>query len=123
MSHGSATNRLATYGSLAPGRINCRQLEGLEGTWTEGTIKGRLVAKGWGAALGFPGLVLDPGGNDVQVSVFASPDLPAHWARLDAFEGAGYRRTIASVTTAAGVVEASIYVVADPSGRSWSLVP
>lgn len=113
MSHDRATERLATYGSLAPGRINNGELAGLDGTWTQGTVKGRLVSEGWGAALGFPGLVLDPSGDDVQVFVFASLDLPQHWPRLDAFEGARYRRTVANVTTATGIVEASIYVLAE----------
>ncbi|HEV7439800.1 MAG TPA: gamma-glutamylcyclotransferase, partial [Methylobacterium sp.] len=42
------------------------------------------------------------------------PDLPTHWARLDAFEGAGYRRALTRVQTAQHTVEAWIYVVSEP---------
>ena len=105
-------HRLATYGTLAPGRVNASQLAGLTGIWTTGTIRGRLVEAGWGAALGYPALVLDESGAAVLVHVFTSPDLPAHWARLDAFEGAEYRRGDVMVETADGVVSAWIYLAA-----------
>jgi gamma-glutamylcyclotransferase (GGCT)/AIG2-like uncharacterized protein YtfP len=77
-------HRLATYGTLAPGRVNHHQLARLAGTWTTGTILGRLVETGCGAALGYPALVCDPAGEAVSVHLFTSSDLPAHWARLDA---------------------------------------
>lgn len=67
---------------------------------------------GWGSALGFPGLVLDPAGPLVDVQLFESPDLPRHWARLDQFEGSGYRRVVAQVRTAEGEASAWIYVLA-----------
>jgi gamma-glutamylcyclotransferase (GGCT)/AIG2-like uncharacterized protein YtfP len=104
--------RLAVYGSLAPGRPNHHQLHGLVGRWIEGTVRGRLRHEGWGADLGYPGLVLDPGGSTVGVQLLDSPDLPDHWARLDEFEGSGYRRTVTAVSTAEGDVSASIYVLA-----------
>jgi gamma-glutamylcyclotransferase (GGCT)/AIG2-like uncharacterized protein YtfP len=47
----------------------------------------------------------------VPVDVLESPDLPAHWARLDAFEGEGYRRVIAEVQTNERPLPASIYVL------------
>jgi gamma-glutamylcyclotransferase (GGCT)/AIG2-like uncharacterized protein YtfP len=76
-------------------------------------VRGRLVEAGWGAALGFPGLVLDANGEAIEVQVFESSDLPAHWPRLDAFEGAGYRRVAAMVALADETLSASIYVIAD----------
>ena len=106
-------NRLATYGTLAPGRSNHHQLAGLRGRWLVGSVKGRRIARGWGAALGFPALILAENGEDVEVHVFVSPDLPAHWDRLDAFEGSGYRRAQARVETTEGKVDAWIYVAAD----------
>jgi gamma-glutamylcyclotransferase (GGCT)/AIG2-like uncharacterized protein YtfP len=112
------TTRLATYGTLAPGRHNHHQLAALQGRWRKGTVRGTLVDAGWGAALGCPGLVLDPLGPRVEVDLLDSPDLPAHWARLDAFEGAGYRRALTRVQTAQDAaedtVEAWIYVVSEP---------
>lgn len=107
-----ADQRLATYGTLAPGRVNHHQLAGLAGYWRRGTVRGRLVDAGWGAALGYPGLVLDPQAAAVEVHLFESPDLPGHWPRLDAFEGPGYRRVTTRVRTADGEQDAWIYVIA-----------
>ncbi|PVM86638.1 gamma-glutamylcyclotransferase [Caulobacter radicis] len=104
--------RLAVYGSLAPGRPNHHHLAPLGGTWTSGVVRGRLVAEGWGAAIGFPGLAPDPKGEAIAVQVLESDALEAHWSRLDAFEGAGYRRVSLTVETEAGSVEAWIYVLA-----------
>ena len=103
--------RFATYGTLAPGRVNHHQLAGLKGRWRQGTVRGRLVDAGWGAALGYPGLVLDPLGPVVEVHLFESSDLPDHWPRLDAFEGTGYRRVVTQVRTADGDLDAWIYVI------------
>ena len=104
--------RLAVYGSLAPGRPNHDLLNGLSGRWIEGTVRGRLLQEGWGAEIGYPGIVLDLDGPTVGVQLFESSDLPDHWTRLDAFEGSGYRRTVTAVSTAAGDLLASIYVLA-----------
>lgn len=103
--------RLASYGSLAPGRVNHDQVSMLSGHWQKGTVKGNLVQMGWGTALGFPGLMLDSQGPDVEVFVFESLELPGHWARLDEFEGSGYRRVVTQVTTPNGELNAYIYVV------------
>jgi len=108
-------NRLATYGTLAPGRVNHHQLEGLRGVWRKGTIRGRLLQSGWGAALGYPGLELKDDGAEIDVFLFESVDLPAHWERLDAFEGEGYRRVAARVLTAEGELEAFVYVLEQTS--------
>jgi len=109
---GGADTRLATYGSLSPGRVNHHQLAALRGTWQRGTVRGRRFDAGWGAALGFPGLILDPSSPPVEVDLFESPDLPDHWSRLDEFEGPGYRRVVAQVRTAEGELSACIYVLA-----------
>ena len=104
---------LATYGTLAPGEVNHGQVKGLSGRWTTGRVRGHLRKAGWGAAHGFPGITLDPAGPEVTVSLLLSPDLSAHWARLDAFEGAGYRRVPVTVETAEGPVAAQIYALAE----------
>lgn len=101
--------RLATYGTLSPGRVNHHQLDGLRGGWRTGHVTGRLVEQGWGATMGFPALILDPAGERVAVHLFESPDLPDHWDRLDVFEGDGYRRVIVPVETDRGVVDAWLY--------------
>jgi gamma-glutamylcyclotransferase (GGCT)/AIG2-like uncharacterized protein YtfP len=110
VSHES-TFRLAVYGSLAPGRPNDHELSRLSGRWIEGTVRGQLLQEGWGAEIGYPGIVLDAGGDAVSVQLFESPDLPNHWTRLDEFEGRGYRRTITTVSTIEGDLLASIYVL------------
>lgn len=108
---GGVDDRLAVYGSLAPGRENHGQLAGLSGHWLRGTVRGRLTQSGWGATLGHLGLTLDPEGPLVEVQLFESPDLPPHWIRLDAFEGDGYRRVMTSVATDDGVRMAWIYEI------------
>ena len=107
----TATHRLASYGTLAPGRENHHIMGGMMGRWSRGTVRGHLCPKGWGAEKGFPGLILDRKGVDVPVMVFTSEDLPDHWARLDAFEGTGYSRVVTDVETEDGILTASIYVV------------
>jgi gamma-glutamylcyclotransferase (GGCT)/AIG2-like uncharacterized protein YtfP len=108
----SADTRLAVYGTLAPGEPNHHQLTGLEGSWRRGKVRGRLYPRGWSATLGYPALILDPASDEVPVQIFESGDLPGHWARLDAFEGEGYRRVVAWISTADGAVEAQIYAAA-----------
>ncbi len=76
-------------------------------------MRGRLSPDGWGATMGFPGLILDPQAAAVEVYLFESADLPHHWARLDEFEGAEYQRVAAPVRTTEGDVSAWIYVVAN----------
>jgi gamma-glutamylcyclotransferase (GGCT)/AIG2-like uncharacterized protein YtfP len=83
--------RLATYGTLAPGKPNEHKLAHL------------------------PGIILDETAAEVAVHVFESHDLPKHWPALDAFEGDGYARVDVPVLTAEGVLEASVYVIADKS--------
>ena len=108
-----ANTALAVYGTLAPGKENHGQIAMIAGQWRLGTVRGRLAPKGWGAALGYPGLVLDPAGPTVEVQVFESRDLPAHWERLDEFEGPGYRRVPVTVDLAPAPRIASIYVLAE----------
>ncbi|RSU54762.1 gamma-glutamylcyclotransferase [Sphingobium yanoikuyae] len=107
---------LATYGTLAPGRANHHQLAELQGSWQAGHVTGHLVAHGWAASMGFPAFIPDEGGAAVPVQLFRSSDLPAHWARLDAFEGADYRRVAIDVITDQGRVPAWIYVYAGIGG-------
>lgn len=87
-------------------------LAGLEGAWTRGRVRGRLRPAGWGAALGYPALVLDPEGELVEGFVFTSDELAGQWDALDAFEGPEYRREVALVETEdAGPVRAYVYVL------------
>lgn len=102
-------NRLAVYGSLAPGRSNADQLSDLTGRWIDGYVHGILLEEGWGALIGYPAIDLADDGPTVDVHLFESDDLLAHWDRLDAFEGSEYQRVPVIVHTAQGDVEAQIY--------------
>jgi len=104
--------RLFVYGTLAPGRPNEHVLAAVPGTWEPATVMGTLHQEGWGAAAGYPGIVLDESGEDVQGFLFSSTELSKHWPRLDEFEGDGYERVAASAKRADGsVVETYIYVL------------
>ena len=106
------TNRLFVYGSLAPGQPNGHVLANMPGRWEPATVTGALRQEGWGAAMGYPGIVLDPAGAAVEGFVFSSGHLPAHWGRLDAFEGEGYHRVLAPVQLGNGTtVDACIYAL------------
>ncbi|MEM7330071.1 MAG: gamma-glutamylcyclotransferase [Pseudomonadota bacterium] len=107
----TAQHRLATYGTLAPGRSNHHELADLKGDWSQGFVRGHLIASGWGAAEGFPGIQLDPQGPRVEVNVLEAPDLPNHWRRLDVFEGVEYQRVVTLVQSPQGAYEACIYVL------------
>lgn len=105
-------DRLFVYGTLAPGRENAHQMNGLRGDWQPATVRGKLFPEGWGAAAGYPGIVLDERGDRVSGLVFRSADLRDHWARLDAFEGDGYERLVTPARLATGtVVEAFVYAL------------
>jgi len=105
-----APNRLFVYGTLAPGRPNAHMLSSVVGTWEKGAVRGRLLAEGWGADHGYPGIVLDRSAQPVVGFVLTSEQLSKEWARLDAFEGQAYRRAIAEVQLDGGsVVKAFIY--------------
>jgi gamma-glutamylcyclotransferase (GGCT)/AIG2-like uncharacterized protein YtfP len=106
------TPRLFVYGTLAPGRVNAHMLADVVGTWEAATVVGTLYPEGWGAAAGYPGLVLDASGAPVPGFLLTSASLPGHWARLDAFEGAGYERVSTKATRADGaVVDSFVYAL------------
>ena len=104
------THRLFVYGTLAPGRPNEHVMADIPGEWEPATVSGRLLQQGWGAAVGYPGIVLDAHGGEVQGLLFTSESLDKHWARLDEFEGNGYERVLTSAKRQDGTtVDAYIY--------------
>lgn len=103
---------LFVYGTLAPNRPNAHVLAKYAGTWTPATVTGHLHQEGWGAQLGFPGIVLDAAGVAVQGFVFTSDELERALPELDAFEGDGYQRVRTQATLSNGAfVEAYIYAL------------
>lgn len=113
--------RLFVYGTLAPGRPNAHVLAHVPGEWQPATVTGTLLEMGWGAAIGYPGIILDEHGREVEGFLFSSESLVDHWARLDQFEGEGYERVLATVKLRDGtVVGAYIYRL---SGKNSSPGP
>ena len=62
--------RLFVYGTLAPGEENAHVLAHCRGDWMRGSVTGRLVDTGWGAAMGFPALQIDPTGETERVGCY-----------------------------------------------------
>ncbi len=85
--------RLFLYGSLQPGGPNEHALARVPGHWQPAVVKGRLVNAGWGASLGYPGLIADERGQEVHGQILTSAELGAKWAELDLLEGDEYVRT------------------------------
>ncbi|MEM9171863.1 MAG: gamma-glutamylcyclotransferase family protein [Pseudomonadota bacterium] len=90
-------NRLFVYGSLQPGAANAHKLDHLGGNWSAGAVNGRLLDRGWGARMGFPGLILGQHEGFVAGQVLSSDKLADAWPALDAFEGAEYERVLTEV--------------------------
>lgn len=112
------TERLFVYGTLAPGRVNAHVMADIPGRWEPASVIGTLLQEGWGAAAGFPGIVLDEDGAEVSGLVFSSDHLAEHWARLDEFEGEGYRRVPTTATLADGSrVQAYVYSLSDTAAQ------
>lgn len=104
--------RLFIYGTLAPGRPNAHVMAGIPGTWEPATVRGRLIQQGWGAAQGYPGIILDEHGDTIDGLIFSSNALAAHLPRLDAFEGSEYQRVTTTATLQDGTrVAACIYAL------------
>jgi gamma-glutamylcyclotransferase (GGCT)/AIG2-like uncharacterized protein YtfP len=110
----SGLNRLFVYGTLAPGRPNAHILAPLSGIWVKASVRGYLTHDGWGSALGYPGIRLDPDGAEVKGLLFISDDLTDHWDRLDRFEGNGYRRIRCEAQLHSGEIQSAfIYELAN----------
>lgn len=92
------------YGTLAPGRPNEDILADIKGTWLAATVNGTLKEEGWGAEMGYPGIILDKSENEVEGFVFSSEELDKKWAMLDEFEGKEYKR----ITTKAKLLNEDI---------------
>ena len=94
----SADRRLMVYGSLAPGQSNHQIVSDIPGTWIEGVhVQGERFELGWGADMGYPGFTWIPEGPSVSGWLLKSKSLPAHWPRLDVFEGPQYCRILVPV--------------------------
>ena len=108
------TQRLFVYGTLGPGRPNEHVLGDIGGTWEEASVSGYLKPQGWGAQMGYPGIVLDDAGDEIKGYLFCADKLDDHWNELDEFEGEEYKRSMVKVRTKGDMeVEAYIYMLRD----------
>ena len=114
------SHRLAVYGTLAPGRPNHHIVAPLGGEWVAGVVQGELVARGWGATLGYPALLPRGGDDVVGVQVLTTQALTGAWSMLDEFEGTEYRRLLIAVlrneegSRPVLLTVANVYATADP---------
>ena len=106
---------LFVYGTLAPNKPNAHILEALAGTWNKGSVKGLLKEAGWGAELGFPGLMLGPDGPTVDGYIFSSEQLNTLWNSLDKFEGSEYQRVLTEVTLENGQIQIAYVYALNPN--------
>jgi len=104
--------RLFIYGTLAPGRPNEHKLSDIEGSWQKAYVYGSLKEEGWGASMGYPGLILDNSDNKVEGFLFSSNELDKKFEQLDEFEGVEYQRVLTKVELEnKEVVEAYVYAL------------
>ena len=102
-------NKIFIYGTLGPGGPNEHVMKKIGGEWKAASVKGFLRAEGWGADMGYPGLVADEAGEDIQGHIFISNSLTKHLSYLDEFEGDGYER-----------IEIIAYLENDESTRAYT---
>lgn len=88
------TNALFVYGTLRPGYENEVILTSIGGAFVKASVIGIHYPDGWIDGFPYPGVKLDEGGEEISGFVFESDDLMYHWGRLDAFEGANYKRVL-----------------------------
>jgi len=93
--------RLALYGILRPGGSHHHEVRSIPGDWETGTVRGWLHGVTWGPADGFEGITLAAEAPPVPVDILHADRLADHLARLDRFEGPGYRR----ITTTAHLTD------------------
>jgi len=89
-----ASEKLAIYGTLAPGTVNHHHIADLGGTWHDAAVRGRLDRVPCGIHEGLPAIVLDPAAALHTLKVLTCERLPAAWSRLDAFEGEEMQRLL-----------------------------
>lgn len=82
-------HRFLVYGTLAPDQPNYAIVEKLRGTWIICRITGKIEETN-----GFRHLRWNPYGDEVEVQMLVSGDLPQAWPDIDRFEGNDYQRIL-----------------------------
>ncbi len=83
---------LFVYGTLMPNCPNGHILENIIGKFVPATVSGELIAAGWSASMGYPGIKLDPDADTIHGFLFYSHNLDNNWDYLDEFEGEEFVR-------------------------------
>lgn len=96
---------LVAYGSLKPNEANHHVVSSIRGEWLDGWITGEMG--NWGPYLLY--VPTENGGTKLPVKILISSDLPAHWARLDEFEGSAYERIECDIETEQGLMRGFVY--------------
>lgn len=104
---GHPSCRLLVYGSLAPGRRHADVLAPVGGQWLAAEVRGCVATSGE-----YPCYHWRPDAPILAVHCLASDALPAHWARIDDFEGSDYRRIWVAARCGGLDCVASIYAAA-----------
>ncbi len=105
---------LFVYGTLMPNCPNAHIMENIVGKFVPATVKGELIAAGWSASMGYPGIKLDGHTDTVHGFLFYSHNLEDNWEYLDDFEGKEFVRTEVSVERYDEMdVETYIYALKD----------
>ncbi|MEJ2147653.1 MAG: gamma-glutamylcyclotransferase, partial [Acidobacteriota bacterium] len=81
------SQKLFSYGTLAPGQRNHEVVSGLGGSWQTCGAYGQLDDVG-----GLQVFRWNPVGPRIKGQLLVSPDLPERWSQLDQFEGDSYKR-------------------------------
>jgi len=84
---------LFVYGTLMPNCPNGYVLENIQGRFVPATVTGELIAAGWSASMGYPGIQLDSNKDTIHGFLFYSHNLEDNWEYLDEFEGLEFMRT------------------------------
>jgi gamma-glutamylcyclotransferase (GGCT)/AIG2-like uncharacterized protein YtfP len=103
------SQRLAVYGTLAPGEANAHILAACPGTWSLGEVHGRRALRD------YPVFTYAHGAGVINMQVLHSQNLPEHWSRIDEFEGGHYCRILVPVFEGRRLLTiANLYEARDP---------
>ncbi len=100
-----SSKRLATYGTLAPSEPNEKTLAKIDGTWSEGYVRGEISIEN-----DYKFFKWDVEGEKIKIKVFESFELLNIFHKIDVFEGKLYKRIVIPVETCSGIKVSNIYI-------------
>ena len=98
------SEKLISYGTLAPGQSNYQLIADMRGDWIECFIIGAIRLD-----QGLSKFTPNNSGIEQTASLLKSKDLPMNWERIDRFEGDRYRRRLVHAETQTGLTIAYTY--------------